>query len=301
MNLRRADLNLLKVFDVLMDERSVTRAAQRLALTQPAVSGMLNRLREAFGDALFVRVRRGVTPTARALELAGPVKRLLAELADLLTPAAFDPARADMTLSIATSDHGLRAAVVPFVAALRAQAPGIRVVMRPIEVDRLLERMECGELDLALMTPQRAPPDLHSRTVLEDRHVCVLGARHPLARRSALTLGEFCALNHGVVSLNGGVNSAALDDALARQGLRRRVLVSVPSFAALLDLVRATDLVALIPRRPCFDTSDLALLEPPPEVPGFSKILAWHARTHDHPAHRWVRNLLLAVTADQRP
>ena len=126
MNLRRADLNLLKVFDVLMDERSVTRAAERLALTQPAVSGMLARLRERFDDPLFVRAQRGVTPTARALELAGPVRQVLAEVEALLRPAAFDPATASFTLTLAATDYALQAIVAPFIAALRARYRAFR-------------------------------------------------------------------------------------------------------------------------------------------------------------------------------
>lgn len=293
MHPRNVDLNLLKAFDALIDERSVTRAAARLALTQPAVSGILNRLRDSFGDPLFVRTQRGIAPTPRALELMGPIKRVLADIEGILTPAAFDPAVADFTLSLAATDYALRAVVVPFIAALRPLAPGIRVAVRQIDEAGLLEQMERGELDLALLTPQTAPAGLHSRNLFDERYVCVLREGHPLAGGDGLSLEQFCALDHAMVSLRGGGFSGATDEALARLGRSRRVRVSVPSFVMLLDIVRASDLLALVPRRLLQDAGGLHQIEPPLEVAGFTKILTWHARTHEDPGQRWVRALLL--------
>jgi len=298
MELRTLDLNLLKAFDALMDERNVTRAAARLALTQPAVSGILNRLRESFGDPLFIRTRHGITPTPRALALTAPVKRVLADIDGLLRPAAFDPARAEFTLSLAATDYALRAVVVPFIAALRPLAPGVRLAIRPVDEARVLERMECGELDLALLTPQGTPPELHSRSLFEERYVCVLRAAHPLAGAGVLSLEQFCALDHGMVSLEGGGFRGVTDEALARLGRARRVMLSVPSFLTLLDVVRASDLVALVPRRLLQGVQGLALIEPPLEVAGFTKSVAWHARTHDDPGHRWVRALLFETCGE---
>lgn len=293
MHPRNVDLNLLKAFDALIDERSVTRAAARLALTQPAVSGILNRLRDSFGDPLFVRTQRGIAPTPRALELMGPIKRVLADIEGILTPAAFDPAVADFTLSLAATDYALRAVVVPFIAALRPLAPGIRVAVRQIDEAGLLEQMERGELDLALLTPQTAPAGLHSRNLFDERYVCVLREGHPLAGGDGLSLEQFCALDHAMVSLRGGGFSGATDEALARLGRSRRVRVSVPGFVMLLDIVRASDLLALVPRRLLQDAGGLHQIEPPLEVAGFTKILTWHARTHEDPGQRWVRALLL--------
>jgi DNA-binding transcriptional LysR family regulator len=298
MSLRQLDLNLLKAFDALMDERNVTRAAARLALTQPAVSGILNRLRDSFDDPLFVRTQRGITPTPRALALTGPIKRVLADIDVLLQPADFDPANAQFTVSVAATDYALRAVVVPFIAALRPLAPGIKVAVRPVDDASLLERMERGELDMALLTPQTAPAELHCKNLFEERYVCVLRSDHPLAQSGELSLDQFCALDHGMVSLSGGGFHGATDDALARLGRQRRVMVSVPSFVMLLDVVRSSDLTALVPRRLLKDVQGLTLIEPPLDVSGFSKILAWHARTHDDPGHRWARSLLFQTCLD---
>src|SRR5690606_13175067 len=127
VDLRTLDLNLLKALDALLDERSVTRAAARLALTQPAVSGMLNRLRDAFDDPLFIRAPHGIVPTLRAEALAAPVKRILADIDVLLQPVTFEPGTANLTFTLAATDYALRAVIVPFIAALKVQAPAIRV------------------------------------------------------------------------------------------------------------------------------------------------------------------------------
>ncbi|WP_374488841.1 LysR family transcriptional regulator [Zoogloea sp.] len=294
MHLRHLDLNLLKAFDALMDERSVTRAAARLSLTQPAVSGILNRLRDSFGDPLFVRTPRGITPTPRALALTGPVKRVLADIEQLLTPTDFDPASAAFTVSVAATDYALRAVVAPFIAALRPRAPGIRVAVRPMDEADMQARMERGELDLALLTPESAPPDLHSRRLFDESYVCVLRAGHPQGA-GPLDLDSFCALDHAIVSLQGGGFSGATDAALAQLGRTRRVMVSVPSFVMLLDLIRSTDLAALVPRRLLTDLQGLQALEAPLPIPGFTKLLTWHPRTHDDPGHRWVRGVMAEV------
>lgn len=292
MEMRNVDLNLLKAFDALMDERSVTRAAARLALTQPAVSGALNRLREAFGDPLFVRSQRGVVPTDRALELSAPVKRILTEIDRLLTPAEFDPVSAEFTVSVAATDYALQAVVQPFIAALHRRAPRVRVAVHALHPDQIFTRMERGQLDMALLTPDTAPPDLHSRQLFEEDYVCAMRVQHPGVGPGPLTLDAFCAMNHGVVSMEGGRFSTATDAALARLGRQRRVTVSVPSFLMLMELLRHSDLAALLPRRLLRGVQDLWVHEPPLSVPGFTKILTWHARTHESPGHRWVRQLL---------
>lgn len=297
---RNLDLNLLKAFDALIDERNLTRAAERLAVTQPAVSATLNRLRDAFGDPLFVRTQRGMAPTARALALSAPIKRILAEIGAVLQPAAFDPAAADFTVSVSATDYALRAVVVPFVAALRTSAPGIRLAVVQAQGPELLERMERGELDLALITPQMCPPDLHSRVLFDEHYVCVLREGHAAASAPVLGLDMFCGLDHGIVSLQGGGFAGPTDEALALAGRQRRVMVSVPSFGMLLDMVRHTDLLAVVPLRLLRERDGLVVRQPPLAVSGFTKIVAWHARTHADPRHRWLRDQLI-LACDPSP
>ena len=155
-DLRTLDLNLLKTLDALLDERSVTRAAARLALTQPAVSGMLNRLRDYFDDPLFIRAPHGMVPTTRAEALAAPVKRILADIDVLLQPVAFDPNTARLTFTLAATDYALRAVVVPFIAALKTQARHTRARGARYP-GSLVSQLEQGAIDVALITPTPRP------------------------------------------------------------------------------------------------------------------------------------------------
>ncbi|MCK9817108.1 LysR family transcriptional regulator [Pseudomonas sp. MAFF 302046] len=292
-DIRHLDFNLLKTLDALLDERSVTRAAERLSLTQPAVSGMLTRLRESFGDPLFVRAQRGMVPTLRAEQLAVPVKQLLSDIEQMLQPQAFDPATAQMTVSLASTDYALRAVVVPFLSALRLQAPNIRVVVQPVDVQHLAGQLDRGDIDLALVTPDSTAPGLHAAELFDERYVCVMRAGHPDAAAKTWSLERFCSLDHVLVSPSGGSFQGVTDQALARIGRSRRVTLSVTSFLVLPEILRTSDLIAVVPRRLALHADGLVMLEPPVKVPGFSKTLAWHERTHHDPGQQWLRTLLI--------
>ncbi len=294
-DIRSLDLNLLKALDALIDEGSVTRAARRLSLTQPAVSGMLTRLRDFFGDPLFIRAQHGMVPTLRASELAGPVKQILTEIAILLKPADFDPLSAGLTYTIVATDYALKAVIVPLMAALKKQAPGIRVAVRSVDNDRLLQQLERGDVDLALVTPQTTPAELHSRALYEERYVCMMRTDHPAAAEGEIGLDAFCRQQHILVSSEGNFWGAT-DDALAKLERVRRVGMSVNSFLVLPDILRMTDMIAVVPQRLACHHDGLQIVNTPLEVPGFIKSMAWHERTHRDPAHQWIRALLVDVS-----
>lgn len=294
-DIRTLDLNLLKTLDALLDERSVTRAAERLSLTQPAVSGMLTRLRECFDDPLFTRSQRGIIPTLRALELAQPVKAILAEVSELLQPKAFDPATAEITLKIAATDYALRAVIVPFMAALQLQAPGIRVAVLPVNNEQLNAQFERGDIDIALVTPDSAPPDLHVRSLYHEDYVCLMREQHSLAQPNALTLDAFCAEDHALVSYSGGNFRGVTDEALDALGRSRRVTLSVCSFLVLPEILRVSNLISVVPRRLALNLPGLKVLPPPLAVKGFTKMVVWHDRTDRDAGHRWLRELLFAI------
>lgn len=298
-DIRTLDLNLLKALDALLDERSVTRAADRLALTQPAVSGMLTRLRDCFDDPLFTRTQRGIVPTVRALELAAPIKQILSEVNVLLQPKAFDPSRAEMTFTLAATDYALRAVVVPFMAALRQQAPGIRVSVVPVVYDQVKLQMERGEVDVALLTPDSTPAELHSRALFDEEYVCLIREDHPAATEERLSLETFCSLDHALVSYQGGYFHGVTDDALATLGYKRRVTLSVSSFLVLPEILRVSDLIAVVPRRLAVNTQGLKIMNPPLTLAGFTKSVAWHERTHRDAGYRWLRNVLFTTSAIQ--
>ncbi len=300
-NIKALDFNLLKALEALLDECNVTRAASRLGVTQPAMSGMLTRLRENFGDPLFVRAQRGIVPTQRALEIAAPLRLIISEIAALHQPSAFDPANARLTFSIAATDYALRAIAVPFLSALKQQAPHIQVALVPVDDKQVQAQLERGDIDLALVTPDSTPPDLHARKLFDEHYVCVLRDGHPaLQGRKRLTVNQLCELDHALVSYSGGGFRGVTDEALAKLGKQREVTLSVKSFLILPDILRASDMVAILPSRLVAGMPGLAVFKPPIEVAGFTKVAAWHERTHRDPAQRWLRELLFANCATPR-
>ncbi|WP_028294015.1 LysR family transcriptional regulator [Oceanobacter kriegii] len=295
-DIRTLDLNLLKALDVLLDERNVTRAAQRLGVTQPALSGMLSRLRDSFDDPLFTRTQRGIVPTTRALELAAPLKNLLRDAEALVQPQAFDPATANMQFSIAATDYALRAVGLPLLSRLRQQAPGIQVALLPVQDAELTEKMERGDIHLALMTPESCQPDWRGRKLFRERYVVAMREGHPVLQQD-WDLTAFCQWQHALVSYSGGGFRGVTDTALEAMGVEREVMVSVSSFLVIPELLAGSDLLAVVPERLVAGIDGLVTLEPPVAIPGFTKLAAWHERVHRDPAQRWIREQLFLAMA----
>jgi DNA-binding transcriptional LysR family regulator len=293
-DIKKIDLNLLAVLDALLDERNVTRAATRLGYTQPTVSGMLARLRDLFGDPLFVRAQRGLVPTPRAQALAVPLKQLLADGQRLVAPDAFDPTNAEVTFAISSNDYMQHALLAPFMQVLRREARQIRLAITPPIIKGLSDALACGQIDLAVTIPEFAMSDLPSRLLYRERYVVAVRAQHPLARRGAMTVERFCHYDHVLVSPTGGSFEGPTDLALARLKLRRSVRYSVPSFLLIPDILLTDDLVALVPSRLLRENDKrLVVLKPPLEVSGFDVIAAWHPRVDKDVAHRWLRRRLV--------
>lgn len=294
-NIRNLDLNLLRVFDMLMDEKNVSRAAEKLSVSQPAVSGMLTRLRHSLNDQLFVRSQHGIVPTIRANELAGPIKKLLQELDVLLEPIEFSPESTELTFSIAATDYSLKAIIEPLLIKLTALAPRIRISVRWINERYLLEQMERGIIDIALTTPDASPLDLKSKTLFNESYVCVLRSDHPFSKFEELTLDQFCSLKHAIVSYTGGAFTGTTDKVLSDLGRERQVVLSIPSFLSLVDILKNSDLCAVVPKRLVRNFEGLTIVNLPFHVSGFTKIMVWHERTHESVAHQWLRSLIFEV------
>lgn len=289
-NIKTFDLNLLRVLEALLDTRSVSRAADKLGVTQPAVSGMLARLRDALGDPLFIRTQRGVLPTPRAESLSGQVRKILGEVEQVLQVERFDPTQASLTLQIAATDYAQRAVLLPFLGLLREKAPGIRLAVRPVAPDFARQLAE-GVLDLALVTPEMTPDTLRARKLFDECYVVIARADHP-CRDRLNDLDVFCALDHAIMSHDGSAFTGPTDVALRQRGKRRNVVVSVPNFTILVDLIRRSELIALVPSRLVLEEPNILTAPPPLEVAGFRKILAWHERLQEDPSQKWVRDRL---------
>jgi DNA-binding transcriptional LysR family regulator len=299
MDTKKLDLNLLQALDALLAERNVTRAAERLHISQPALSAQLARLRVLFGDPLLTPVQRGMQATVLGEELREPLRRALEQLGAVVDSVSnFEPRKAKLTVSIAASDYVQYALLIPFVLHLRERAPGMRIALRRIDSQILAQQMEKGEVDLGILTASSAPQSLRARHLHDVRYVCIVRKGHPSVRKN-MTLELFSKLEHIVVSPRGGGFAGATDTALAAHGKRRHVPISASSFLWVPEMVLRSDMVAVVPERLVLHRSDqLKVLESPIPVPGFSVSAVWHERTHAHKGHVWLRQELLAFCAD---
>jgi DNA-binding transcriptional LysR family regulator len=297
MDGKRLDLNLLVTLEALLAEQNVTRAAARLHLSQPAVSAQLARLRALFDDPLLVPAQRGMTPTAKAVELLEPLRQALDQVrATVSENANFDPARAQLTVTIACTDYLQAVVVQPLCLALQQRAPGVRVAMRGLDLQALDDQMARGVVDLALMTPAAAPQSLRARQLFDEDYVLIGRHAHPRMRKG-LTAQTYAQLDH-VVQLRGGDFATPVDELLAGLGHRRRVAVSAASFLLVPQLVAQSDLVALVPGRLARGSVHrLRTVAPPFPVEGFAVGMVWHERNHGHAGHRWLRETLHAMFA----
>jgi DNA-binding transcriptional LysR family regulator len=295
------DLRLLVTLDALLAERNVSRAAGRLGVSQPALSAQLARLRELFGDPLFVRTARGMLPTARAESVAHPLRQLLHEIGRLVEPhAGFDPATAAPTFKIAASDYVEYALLPVIVDCLEARAPRARFALRPTDFRGLARQLESGEADLAILARENleAPvAAIRSRPLYSERFVCAARRRHPELVRG-LTLDVFCALDHLFALPWGGAFAGRVDEALAAIGRTRNVRLSVPHFLLAPEILARSDLIAVLPERLTRGYTDrLQVFAMPVTVPDFTIVAAWHERVHRDPAQAWLRRTIVALTA----
>lgn len=299
MDTRRLDLNLLLTLEALLVEQNVTRAAARLHLSQPAVSAQLSRLRDLFEDPLLIPAHRGMTPTARAVELLDPLRQALDQVrATLSMHSRFDPATARLTLAVACTDYLQWSVLMPFAIALRQKAPGVQLAIRNLDPAQLEAQMTRGDIDLALMTPQTAPPGLRFKHLFDERYVLIGRRGHPRLKRR-ISAEAFARLDHVIVSPSGGGFATPTDQALAALGLSRNVVLSAASFQFVPGIVARSDFVALVPQRLLRHRSDaLEQIELQLPVEGFSVGIVWHERTHSHPGHRWIRDEILAQVND---
>jgi DNA-binding transcriptional LysR family regulator len=296
-DIRSLDLAMLRTFDALMHERSVSRAAARLFLSQPAVSASLRRLREVFDDPLFRRTGHGVTPTPRALAMAAQVDKLLAELSALVAgDSAFDPAGSNRVFRIAGSDFPSQRFLPPLAQRLAAGS-ALRIVWEPPGAGPLAERLERGEIDLAVVARLQLPEDMESATLYEDAYVHVLRAGHPRADEP-LTTQAFCEIPQVFLGYGTSVLDDLIDATLARQGLRRRVQVAVTSFAQIVHLLEHSDHAAVLGGRVAASFGARLRVRPLPfELPRYRALVCWPARAAHDAGLRWLRDQLLEIAA----
>ncbi|HEY6877056.1 MAG TPA: LysR family transcriptional regulator [Polyangiales bacterium] len=309
--LAKVDLNLLVVFDVLARERSVTRAAERLGVTQSALSHALRRLRALLRDPLLVRGHGGMLLTPRAEALIVPLRSGLHALSRALhEQTAFDPGSARRTFTIASPDLFDVLVVPALLARVRELAPNVDINIVSHAAPELAQRLETGDVDLAVVPhvdrsrsqpPLPRPQGLLQKTLFRDRYACLLRSDHPALKKRTLTLQQYASLSHALVAPRGD-GLGQVDEALAERGLRRRIALRMPHFLAALAIVARSDLVLTAPTAlaavgdPGLGVTAIAA---PLPLPSHSINLLWHERFDTDPALRWLRTLLSAEARDQ--
>ncbi|MBC3458378.1 LysR family transcriptional regulator [Pseudomonas mosselii] len=299
MNIGNKDLNLLHLFQVLYEERSASRAAQRLALSQPALSHKLNKLRHQFGDPLFVRAPRGLTPTPRAHELAPQVQQLIGHLQDFFSRCDGEHfLERPVQLHLYSTDYLEQTLLPGLLPILRDQAPNLTLVTHNTRGDLPREALEKGTCDLAIAGFYSDLPDtFHQQRLLCEDFVVLAAADNPRLV-DGLTLEAFVACDHLLTTLTGDLDGR-VDQALRALGRQRRVVAGLSSFIAPTRLVRGTDLLLTCLRSLAMEAVErdpgLRLHALPLVLPHVEVMQIWHARTHADPMRRWFRQQVWEV------
>ena len=303
MQLSTFDLNLLRTLDVLLQERSVTRAAERLHLTQQAVSGALKRLREQFGDELLVQVGRRLEATPLGSALAKPIHEVVLQVGRVIeTRPAFDAASSTRRFHTAASDYANFMIGAPLLAALFRQAPGMTCHFRSIG-GMMFQDLYSGALDFGILPrnlrlfQDRMPADICSTALFEDDFVCVVDKDNPVG--DTVTADQYAAMPHSAMWVGTGV-CTMVQNAWAVNGLAPKIAASSTTFASLVSMVVGTPMVSTVPRRlaVCYKSCwPLTILECPIPVEPVVEQLSWHERNAEDPAHEFMRNCFADLAA----
>lgn len=294
MELSDIDLNQLVLFQQLMVERRVSKVAENMGLTQPAVSNTLAKLRRQFGDDLFVRTPTGMMPTPFAEQLAEPVGYALGMIhSGLNQHSRFDPASVKRSFTIGMTDIGEIVFLPELVGRLRHDAPGVSLSTVRITAATLRDDMEAGKVDLAIGPLPHLKAGFFQRRLFRQRYVCLFRKGHALERKR-LSLSDFKAAEHLVI-VSAGTGHGKVDELIRRAGVERTVRLTIPHFVSLGHLLKRTDMVATVTERlaeSLVEPFDLTFRPHPVDLPEIAINVFWHAKMHRSPAHQWLRGIV---------
>ncbi|QTN25762.1 LysR family transcriptional regulator [Rhizobacter sp. AJA081-3] len=302
MELADIDLNQLVLFQQLMVERRVSKVAENLGLTQPAVSNTLAKLRRQFGDDLFVRTPAGMVPTPFAEQLAEPIGYALGMIhSGLNQHSRFDPASVKRSVTIGMTDIGEIVFLPRLVERLRQEAPGVSLITVRTTATSLRDDMEAGKVDLAIGPLPQLKAGFFQRRLFRQRYVCLFRKGHPLDRKR-LSLADFKAAEHLVI-VSAGTGHGKVDDLIRRAGVERAVRLTVPHFVSVGHILRHSDMVATVTERladSLVEPFDLTFRAHPVDLPEIAINLFWHAKVHRSPAHQWLRGVVFDLFGEDR-
>ena len=310
MNLKNIDLNLLVYLDVLLRERNVTRAAESLGISQPAMSNVLRRLRELFSDPLLVRTSGGMSPTERADKLQPEVRAVVASIEKVVQPdQQFDAASANRVFRISVSDYSESTLLPHMLRRMRLEAPDVTLdILTPSDVN--YQNLEQGNVDLVINRFDDLPQSFHQRTIWRDGFSCMFSRQHPI--RNNFNLETYLKAGHVWVSKTGmgkgmgmdpdGTQSLGwVDEALAKLGKKRRIRVFTRHYESAMRLADLRDLVITLPSKAANrlkNNPSVIILPPPFEIPEIELTMAWSPLLQHSPAHQWMRRLIADVAQD---
>lgn len=302
MELSDIDLNQLVLFQQLMVERRVSKVADKLGLTQPAVSNTLAKLRRQFGDDLFVRTPGGMMPTPFAEQLAEPIGYALGMIhSGLNQHSPFDPASVRRSMTIGMTDIGEIVFLPALVERLREQAPGVSLSTVRTTATTLRDDMASGKVDLAIGPLPQLKAGFFQRRLFRQRYVCLFRKGHPLDRRR-VSLADFKAAEHLVI-VSAGTGHGKVDELIHRAGVERHTRLTVPHFVSVGPILRRSDMVATVTERlaeSLVEPFDLSYRPHPIELPEVAINVFWHAKVHRSPAHQWLRALVFELFGEDR-
>ena len=294
MELHQLDLNLLVVFNQLWVERRVSKVAENLGLTQPAVSNSLAKLRKLFGDDLFLRTPKGMEPTPHAEQLAESVGYALAAIhSGINQRSSFDPASVQRAMTIGMTDIGEIYFLPALVERLRREAPGISLSTVRNTAINLKDEMESGKVDLAIGLLPQLKAGFFQRRLFQQSYVCLM-RKGPKLDKKKITLAEFRGVEHLVV-VAAGTGHGKVDELLRRRGIQRTVRVTVPHFVSVGHILQRSDLVATVPQRLAerlIEPFGLVQVAHPAKLPQVAINVFWHAKVHRAPANQWLRGVV---------
>ena len=303
-NLNAFDLNLLRVLDALLQERSTVKASKRVGLSQPAVSAALSRLRLLLGDELFFRNGKTFEPTKFALSLESPLQDLMAQIENLICgPEAFDPAVSEVGFRISGADYFAELLMPALMERLQVMAPSMRTHLVNMVPSKPFEALTLYDVDLVLIPEMELPDWAEHQRVLTSEFYVIARSGHPRLANSGVKPGEvipidlFCDISHVLFSANGKRHAQG-DVALANVGRQRRVVMTSPVFSGVYRVVAGSDLIALLPAtlaRHVAPAVGLDIFLPPVNVPSVQIVMAWHRRMNADPAHKWLRQQIAEI------
>jgi len=300
INLKDLDLNLLVVFDQLLVERRVSKVADNLGLSQPAVSNALSRLRKMTDDPLFLRTTRGMEPTPFAQQLAEPIALALGMIHSAVNQRiSFEPSTSKRAFTVGMTDVGEIYFLPALMDELAKVAPGVRMRTVRTTAANLKDEMEAGRIDLAIGLLPQLEAGFFQRRLFKQRYVCMFRKGHRLDKRK-VTLAEFCSAKH-VVVVSEGTGHGKVDELMERSGVVRDVVLTVPHFVAVGQLLHHSDIVATVPERLAQALAgpfDLVYVSHPVTLPEIAINVFWHAKYHKDPANEWLRGLVFRVHSD---